>query len=220
MYSLNMGKKLVMHAAGNVEIFCEIRGVLPSVLFKRKKGFSSDLTQIPLSFGTRRNIEARPTAGDAVATYFRSSGECENWQTFQQFWSFNPGKRKRLTKERQQKKEREKVLRWEEDSSFYTHRFLSMGDVWWAEAAAEARPSSPCKWINSAFIFPNLHVKNPSVFERFLGVAENPYGGKTRQVVGKLFQTVYASSSSLTLRIQWGGFFLIFPLSVLTQPPC
>lgn len=85
------------------------------------------------------------------------------------------------------KKEKKKVPRWEEDSSSYTHHFLSTG----AEAAAEARHSSPCQWINPAFILPNLHVKNASVF----GLSDSwewlriRTGGKTRQVAGKLFQT-------------------------------
>lgn len=50
----------------------------------------------------------------------------------------SPGKRKRLTKEWGRKKKK-KVPRWDEDSSSYTHHFLSTG----AEAAAEARHSSP-----------------------------------------------------------------------------
>lgn len=76
----------------------------------------------------------------------------------------SPGKRKRLAKERDQKRKGKRVLRWEKDSSFYTHHFLSTGDALWAEAATEARHSSPCKWINPSFILPNLHVKNASVF--------------------------------------------------------
>lgn len=209
------GQNVGHHATRNVEIFCGIRGFqLPSRVLKKYIYFLKKLTWIPQSFYTRRRIKTRPTAADAVAGYFRCSGKFESWQTFQQFWSFQSRKEKTFNKGMGAKKEKKKVPRWEEDSSSYTHHFLSTG----AEAAAEARHSSPCQWINPAFILPNLHVKNASVF----GLSDSwewlriRTGGKTRQVAGKLFQTENAASSSLALAIQWGVLLFFFFVHVNT----
>lgn len=209
-----MGKKLVITPLGMLRssVGSEAFSYLQAYLKKKKK----KLTRIPQSFYTRRRIETRPTAADAVAGYFRCSGEFESWQTFQQFWSFQSRKEKTFNKGMGAKKEKKSPqMRWRQQ---FLHPPLPQ---YGSRGSSRGSSFFPCKWINPAFIFSNLHVKNASVFGlrdswEWLRICN---GGKTRQVAGKLFQTENAASSSLALGIQWGVLFFS-SLSVLTQPPC
>lgn len=101
-----MGKTLVITPLGTLRssVGSEAFSYLHAYLKKKKK----KLTWIPQSFYTRRRIETRPTVADAVAGYFRCSGEFESWQTFQQFWSFQSRKEKTFNKGMGAKKEKKK----------------------------------------------------------------------------------------------------------------
>lgn len=87
----------------------------------------------------------------------------------------------------------------------YGRRLVSRGS---SQAACH---SSPCKWINPAFIFPNLHVRNASVFglsDSWEWLRIHKGGKKNSSGCGeKLFQTKNVSSSALALGIQQERFF-------------